>query len=244
MTPIGDEKPLEKATETAIRESFIAIRDFLGTIGGPAATEFGGTLGDWMKYWRFKNMVNIALRAKSFLERRGIQPKRVLPGTMIPLLEAASLADTEELQEMWASLLASAARGDAPEVPPAYVFILRELSPVEARVLALAAARPETSKFPGSERRLVHWVLENEIICEFGLPLESVRIMEANLVRLGLWASTVENIFAELDPLSTPEMRVVYEDAAGEPLGGLVQRKIFELTPLGIDLIQRCQGVT
>jgi Abortive infection alpha len=64
-----------------------------------------------------------------------VTPKVVPERMLVPLLESASLEEDRELCRVWALLLANMARN--PEgVLPAFVSILGELSPTEARLLA------------------------------------------------------------------------------------------------------------
>jgi len=238
------ERPLERAAEKAVEEGVKAARDFLATIGGPAATEFGGALGDWVKYWRFKNMVKITLKTKEFLERQGIEARKVLPATMVPLLEAASLTEDDMLQEKWAALLASAANPAVSEVSPAYVAILRDLSPVEVLVLDRGFERASRRKTVAGDKAIEYGVLENEIVHWYGLGREDISIMATNLARLGLWEKGHVRILAKDDPLaSEDELRhdETIEEWDGYEKTAGVQRRVYRLTPLAADLIRRCK---
>jgi Abortive infection alpha len=53
---------------------------------------------------------------------------------VIPLLEAASLQDDDELIERWAGLLANATDPAGSPVEPGFPDVLRQLSPVDARL--------------------------------------------------------------------------------------------------------------
>lgn len=76
-------------------------------------------------------------RAKTFLHARGIDaPTRpVALSLAIPLLEEGSLADSNEIQDRWAMLLANAADARGPEIRRAYVGILSEMTPLDAYLL-------------------------------------------------------------------------------------------------------------
>lgn len=52
----------------------------------------------------------------------------------MPLVEAASLEEDDDLQDRWAALLANAAAG-VLDVPPSFTNVLRDLDPAAARVL-------------------------------------------------------------------------------------------------------------
>ena len=58
----------------------------------------------------------------------------VPPRLFLPMLEAASIEGDEDLHTRWAALLANAAA--SPEsVHPSYIEVLKQLTPVEARLL-------------------------------------------------------------------------------------------------------------
>jgi len=118
------------------RETIIAAKEFAGKLISPSLEEGGGLIKDTIKYWRFKNQVNILLKAKEFLSMKGLEPSRILPKTLIPLLENASLEEDEAIQNKWATLLANAAREDIGYlIKPSYAEILNELSPIEVKIL-------------------------------------------------------------------------------------------------------------
>ena len=83
---MNNDKSIELAKE-AIKQSFEAAKEFVGKLVNPALTEGGGIIQDTIKFWRFKNQINIALKAKQFLEEKGIEPVKVLPKTLVSILE-------------------------------------------------------------------------------------------------------------------------------------------------------------
>ena len=126
--------PLTTAIEKSIEESAKIAKDFLDKMMAGPLEQGGGLLSDTIEFWRFKNKVNLVLKAKKFLEDKGINPKAVLPKTVVPILEAGSLEADESMKEKWASLLANAA-ASPNSVPPAFPRILAELSTYEAQLL-------------------------------------------------------------------------------------------------------------
>ncbi len=107
-------------------------------IGGPLEQAIG-IWHDKLKYRRWENQVVLYQKAMAFLQARGLdEPTRSLGlGLAIPLLEEASLADSEVLQDRWATLLANAGDASRPEVRRAYVSILAELTPFDATILEM-----------------------------------------------------------------------------------------------------------
>lgn len=107
---------------------------FMGTILGSASIEMDQLIAERVGWWRFKQRVTVAKKAKKLLDAADMTPKEVPLRTSVPLLEAASLEEDEDLQDRWASLLANAA-GGIVDVPPSFANVLRELDPVSAKIL-------------------------------------------------------------------------------------------------------------
>ncbi|MGE5444559.1 MAG: Abi-alpha family protein [Ignavibacteriales bacterium] len=130
MTGIIEKKGLEKLAEKAA--------EFLSEIINPPLKELGGLLTDQVKFWRFKNQVDIVLKAQHFLDEKGIQPRKVPVRMLAPLLEHGSWEEASDRQTKWASLLANAANPNCSyDSYSSYVEILRQISPLEAKFLDL-----------------------------------------------------------------------------------------------------------
>ena len=69
---MSDDKSLELAKE-AIKETITAAKEFAGKLVNPGLEEGGGIIQDTIKFWRFKNQVNILIKAKKFLEENGVR---------------------------------------------------------------------------------------------------------------------------------------------------------------------------
>lgn len=111
---------------------------FLDGISRGVITELSQLLGQQVAYWRFKNAVTIAIRAQGFLESKGLRPHD-LPAELrviVPLIESASYEDEPELQKMWSSLLAASISPEFDSLMhPKYSEVLKQISPLEARLL-------------------------------------------------------------------------------------------------------------
>lgn len=99
--------------------------------------ELSGFLADKVNFWRYKNRINTILKAKKFLEDKGIDPIKALPDTVIPLIEASGDTEDETLSDMFSGLLASSLTPDTYEtVHPSYAKVLSQLAPLDARILS------------------------------------------------------------------------------------------------------------
>jgi len=113
-------------------------------LGGFITKYFGTTLeqsigifNDKLKYWRWENQVNLISRANKKMENLGIDtpPKQIPLKLGLPLLEAASLEDNNELQDLWANLLVNSSIGFSLE--RSYISVLEELSTLEAEIMMI-----------------------------------------------------------------------------------------------------------
>jgi hypothetical protein len=102
----------------------ISSSDFVGLIGG-----------DWIKHWRWNNLLKIANKVRTKCEERGLNPSAVAPKFLSQFFEASSLEENETLQEMWANLLIN--RSVDPKTNNYYITILENLEPQEAELINL-----------------------------------------------------------------------------------------------------------
>lgn len=128
----AEDKAIEEAAETA--------RHYLDKILLEPLSEFGLLLKDKVSYWRFKNQVNMVEKARRFLEAKGVETKhiagKILPESVVPLIEAGSETSDPTLSELFAGLLASSVDpATARTTHPAYAKVLNQLSPLDAVIL-------------------------------------------------------------------------------------------------------------
>jgi hypothetical protein len=98
--------------------------------------EIGGILSDTIGYWRLKNQVRLILKAKTWLEEKKVNPGKILPDIFVPILDAGSEVEDEQLSEMFASLLASHLDSKTQDqVHPSFAKVLGQLSPLDARAM-------------------------------------------------------------------------------------------------------------
>ena len=180
-------------------------------IGGSLEQGFG-IIEDHLKYVRWERQRRLVDRANHFMAERGSRMRfRPVPlKVAIPIFEAASLEEDDDLQDLWAWLLVNAADAESGvEVRRRLVSILQDFSPIEARLLqAIHDAPPMSSNGPtktlpgppdldGREtgrpmkggvptKGLPHEYLEpGEEEEDPGLPSEPVQLGLWNLRRLG-----------------------------------------------------------
>jgi hypothetical protein len=130
-------KPVGEAINTVFKGTVDGAAAFLGRICLPAAEEFGLLLRDRVSQWRTQNLIKIAERTERKL---GATPdanqKHAHPRLVHLTLENGSWADTDELQEMWAGLLASSCTLDGKdESNLIFVNLLSQLTSSQVKIL-------------------------------------------------------------------------------------------------------------
>ncbi len=128
----ADEKVITEAAETA--------RRYLDRALLAPLSEFGLLLREKISYWRFKSQVNTILKAKAFLDVKGVDPSTIRdqidPEIVVPLIETAGTTSTEPLPELFSGWLAASLREDhADFVHKSYIQVLGNLSPLDAHIL-------------------------------------------------------------------------------------------------------------
>jgi len=154
---------------------------FIKAIVPDPIVQLGGILTDHVVFWRWKNQVKIAKKAKKFLDDNGITPQQIPLKIFIPLLEQGALEEDDNIQTKWASLLANAASGNR-KVLPNYIEILSGLSAVEVSILDTLH-----KAILGNTDKKQQMVFSREKIgTSFGLNDEDTRLIVENLIRLGI----------------------------------------------------------
>ena len=135
-----------QAIAPAINQSVAVVTDSLRWIGrvfgGPLQVAVG-MLEDALYALRCRARLRVIEKARERLEAVKAEPIQVPPGFIVPFLDACGDAQEDEIQDLWAALLANAVQ-DAAAQDPAFVQILRSMSPGDAQALTafLDAAEP------------------------------------------------------------------------------------------------------
>jgi Abortive infection alpha len=119
------------------------LTDLFHSLAGPLLDEVGLMLGDKVRVYRVRNLIQTVQKTKSMLRDAGLMENAVHPRLFLPIVEGCSVEDNETLQDMWAGLLASASQ-HANAVSPSFVETLKQLTPDEA--IALQRVFENTSR--------------------------------------------------------------------------------------------------
>ena len=209
---MADEDKLVKAGVEAALKPFA---DMLEKIAGPAAEEFGLTLKDHVRVFRFKRQLRLFERVKTLSESIS-RTRRVPFRLLLPMVENASIEENDGLQDRWAAMLANAAVNR--DIHPSFPEILKQLSEKEVAYLDacyeyLEGKRQvdEDRKSHGSESIRRYGELDNQFLLDLGWCLdftekdpqvvlrkleEKLRYsgFQNNVVRLGLMRAPVRDL--------------------------------------------------
>jgi hypothetical protein len=189
-------------------------------ITGPATT-LSSILDDYLKHIRVRNGASLEHNTRQHLAKLGYEmpPRKVPIKVALPLIQAATLEEDEELQSIWAALLANASTPEKGEsVSPAFVEILRSMGRTEVRTLiALYEAGEPGTIFYSRQLPDVAEVYDQKGFPSDRAPLPSQQVQTAvwNLARLGCIA-----------PESMSD--------------GAAKAALISVSPLGAALVEAC----
>lgn len=196
-----------KASGKAI-DAVSSLCKFVADITFGSITQAIGIVEDKLIYMRWERQVRFIKKAKALLEELGLSGKqRPVPMSIaIPLLQSAFIEEDDELQDLWAQLMANAAnKSYKREIRRAYISILQDLTSLDAQIMQKLLMVPERYE----NKHLFTYKLPDEFVFEEPagerrFPDHAVLISLANLARLGLIAGTMlisgEIIFNEILP--------------------------------------------
>jgi Abortive infection alpha len=182
LIPITDEQA--KAVQEALK-TLQGIGGFLKQTFGTVPEDLVGLLGgDWLKARRLENFAHIAQKAQEQLKARHVdapEPPRL--SILLPLIVAAADEEDDELQDIWARLLAAAADpARAGLVRLAFVGIVKNMDPSDTlvfRELSMPAVQPAN--------------IVAHITSKFGMTPDDVIVSCLNLEELGCVAGAPGN---------------------------------------------------
>jgi hypothetical protein len=197
-SPNGSTEAIAKATEEVAKTTGKAIDagraagSFLAQFVKEPLLETAGLLTDKIKYQRMENVLDMQARLDSKIASLGPRYtlRNVPIGVSIPLIEAVSLEDSADVRELWANLATSFSNAQSDVEPSkSFVAVLREMSPMDARVFYKIYSTPEadthcitTAQLPDT---VAFYVEPTEVPRkEPAQPSAAVELALANLFRL------------------------------------------------------------
>ncbi|MFH0854147.1 MAG: Abi-alpha family protein [bacterium] len=197
------------------------VSEFLEKVIPNFVIEGGGILADTVRFWRWKNQINIIKKAKIIVENSKLDKKQVPLKILLPIMENSSLEEDEIIQNKWANILANAITASR-DITPNYAEILKELSVLE--VVILDQLFDESSKENDYEKRKQLQFGKQKISEIFKLSSEQADLIIENLYRLNLCQAPAGHGIA-----------------VGQYKFALRTTEVFEFTTFGYYFVQACK---
>lgn len=222
----------EAAKEIAITagkaiDASVNLGGFFQLVLGDAAIELGGVVKDWAAYFRYKNLLRIKDKVFEIHEKRKIKGKSIPipPRYAIPLIQNASQEDNEDIQSLWAALIANSTDPNKKlNLQKIFIEILSSLEPIDVQILDYFSKQGWLlfSEVPGGG------ITIEKLAPELNHSENDVVISLQNLNRLGCLVADFEPNSKEIGKLS---------------FGTLVKnpKTTFRPSPLGVSLIEACE---
>ncbi len=121
-----------KALETTEK-----LASFVAKVFNEPIRDAVGIIGDRLRFMRWERQVRLADKVNEILSQRGTIETRAVPLKLaLPILENASLEDNDELQDLWAKLLANSMDPNfTTEIRFTFLEIIKSLNPLDIRIL-------------------------------------------------------------------------------------------------------------
>lgn len=224
-------------TSKAAIEATEKLGGFLAGVTKEPLEAITGLMADKLRFMRWERQLRLYQRQIDILRERGISsPRTVPPKLALPIVMNASLEEDDELQDLWAQLLASALdpnfRG---EIRSAFIDILKQLAVTDVHVLNAIYSemlrRDVGDDYQGYLAKTL--VGPKRIVSILNINLELYESSIDNLLRLRLVSSNVG-----FERYSSAES---YAGGRGDVLNHR-DYDLVCLTPFGISFLEACHG--
>ena len=207
-------------------------------------------LGKWEKwilngeYAIRETEILLAEKLKHIPEDKIVEPE---PYVAVPAIQQLSYSlDSEELRELYANLLASSMNADIKrDVHPAFVDIIKQLAPDEAKLLryfseqnAIPAVEVRERSESGTGFRIfakLNFTMPDGLL---DVP-QNYLVYVGNLIRLQLVEIPTDTHYSNESLYKSLENPIIYLGAHTERL--MFERKIIKISPFGKLFVKICQ---
>jgi hypothetical protein len=229
---------LTKPIDTATKGLMEGAGAFLGRICLPAAEEVGLLLRDKVSYWRALNLAKVLKKTEDKLKS---EFKEIPLKIILPIAENASLEEDDELQGVWANLLASALDPSFNgKIRVAYIDTIKQLEVIDVHILNVIyqsyiqwreEATEEYKTEPGFYFSPIHHGVERrEVVNKLHISHPIYENAIDNLMRVRCVSSFVES-------------KEIETEGWDEDLEGMTFDHRYEsvcMTTLGLDFVEAC----
>jgi hypothetical protein len=193
-------KAVQEVAKTAQKgiEAAEKLGGFLNRILGDGFVHLGATFSDWAAAYRYKNLLKLIDSIEQIHSARRLAGKTIpiLPKHAIPILQHASLEDSDEVRAIWAGLLANATDPNVGfQIKKLYIEILSALDPIDAIVLTFLSRENLDDEYNFMNGARLN---AEEVTRRLKRDESEIKISLSNLFRLGLiidaWDQTLDSL--------------------------------------------------
>ena len=195
-----------KVTRTSI-EATQRLGSFVARVTNESIEAVTGILADKLRFMRWERQLRLRDRCLEIMRERGIDEhfQLVPPKLALPIVENASLEEDDELQDLWANLLASALDPNFEgRIRTAFIDILKQLEAADIRILYTIFLVYKEKVIKTPQFKLFNPISEND-------P------SERNPIKISL---SYEEISTKLLEDQTKLEAVIRDCSAGDPILG------------------------
>lgn len=147
-----------------------------------------GIVSDRLSYMRWERQQRLMERARLFMSSQGVdQPTRPVPlNIAIPILQAASMEEDDDLQDTWARLLVNALNErSGVEVKHVFVSMLKDMTPIEVIILNILYYEFDHDFYSSMHVEDLKKKINSSACAVKEIPEEELMVALWNLARLG-----------------------------------------------------------
>ena len=165
-------------------DSFSAASAFLQEVFGDLLRDSVGLMSDKLKFYRIEKFYSLKDKTEKNLKEKGIKTTIPVPPKLgIPLIEAATVEDNEDLHTRWSNMLSNAINPNFNgKITRNFVSILEEMNPVDVLILDTICKEWLSLSDDQKDNTLFD---RSKIITNFRIEKKECEISLRNLLRLG-----------------------------------------------------------
>lgn len=203
------------------------ILAFAAKVFKEPAEQTAGIIGDRLRLFRWERQLAYSDKVNAILTDRGVSETRAVPPKFaLPILENASLEEDDNLQKIWARLLANAMDPKfSPALRMSYIEIIKSLAPLDVKMLKVFYDTLKADKSINWDNILDYSLKKEQICTILNISSHEYEVSVFNLFRAQCLAPAILTGGVSL---------------GDEPLTVYKGSKAVTMTPLGVDFVKSC----
>jgi len=236
-----------KTTKVAV-EATQQLGGFVSRIINEPLEAVVGILADRLKFMRAERQFRLVGRWREIMKERKIEGalRIVAPKLALPIIENASLEEDDELQDIWANLLASAVDPNFKGLlRSAYIDIIKQLEVSDVHVLDFIYSKYKESNVKYREGLKLNPKWDNDAYIDPNkVPVLMRHILAATKVNSQSYKESIDNLIRVRCIASHIEDEQIETEVDGNVISKTVRfthiYNLVSMTPLGISFAEAC----